>query len=380
MSRSSSHPGRPARNLLQVCCALCRRPLQRGVRQTKADYYVKRYRSVGFALSLLGYFLLGRDSLRSLTAELADNERLGRLTGLGGISKAQLPKLLKRPPELWEPLLAHLQKRLQPAQAPVAVRVMDTTFFVLGCRLFGRHFTGNYTPHTAGYKAAVVLDLATGAPLRAICRAGQSNDAEYLDELVPADEDVAGTLFLFDRGFRRYRFYDDLIDRGAGFITRCWRQRQYRVLEHRPLSPDCPQIVVDDLVAVGKDRYRLRHPLRHIVLQTAGGVVEFLTSDLCLTALEITELYRRRWQIETFFRWLKQVIGCHRPLGYTLSAALHTLYAALACYLLLLLYGRSQLQPDELGRVSGLKMMWLRLCRRLWERPTTPELMCLGFL
>jgi hypothetical protein len=366
---------------MQLIAACCRRPLRRGVQQHHADRYVKKYRSVGFALSLVSLFLVGRDSLRGLTEELAANLRLARLTGLGGISHAQLPKLLgARPVALWEPLLGHLLRRLSPRQAPAAVRVLDTTFFVLGCRLFSRHFTGRCTSHTAGYKAAVALDLATGAPVRLIGRAGQSNDAEYLDELVPPGADIAGTLYLFDRGFRRYAFYDGLIDRGAGFITRCCRQLHYTVLEHRPLPPQCPQIVCDDLIAVGSHGYRLRHPLRRIVLQGEAGRVEFLTSDRDLTAPEVAELYRRRWQIETFFRWLKQVIGCHRPLGYTLAAALHTLYAALACYLLLLLYGGAALAPDDRGRVTGMKKVWHQLRRRLWEHPTGPELKCLGFL
>jgi hypothetical protein len=355
--------------------------LQRGARQARADYYVKKYASVGFALSLISFFLLRSGSLRGLTAELHDNTRLGRLTGLGGISKAQLPKLLAdRPAELWEPLIAHLIKQLPKAKVPRAVQVMDTSFFVMGLKLFARHFSGRCTAHTSGYKAAVVLDLGTGAPVRLICRAGQSNDAEYNDALVPPEADVDGTLFLFDRGFRHYRFYDRLIDRGAGFITRCWPQLHYAVLAQRPVPESCPQILSDDVIAVGSRAYRMRHPLRRIVLQADHGTVEFLTSDRTMTALEITQLYRRRWQIETFFRWLKNTIGCDRPLGYSLTAAQHTLYAALASYLLLLLYGRAELQPDDQGRVTGVKNVWARLCRRLSETPTKAELTCLGFL
>lgn len=381
MAHFSARRGRPARNLLQVLFARCRRPLRCGAKQARADHYVKKYSSVGFALSLIGFFLLRSDSLRGLTLQLQDNARLARLTGLGGISKAQLPKLLAaRPAELWEPLIAHLLKRLPKAKAPVAVRVMDTSFFVLGFKLFARHFTGRCTPHTSGYKAAVTLDLGTGAPVRLICRAGQGNDADYNDELVPLDADVDGTLFLFDRGFRSYAFYDSLIDRGAGFITRCWRQMHYLVLEQRPVPKDCPQILSDELIQVGSHAYRMSHPLRRIVLQTERETLEFVTSDLALSALEVTELYRRRWQIETFFRWLKSTIGCRRPLGYSLSAALHTLYAALACYLLLLLYGQAELQPDEQGRVTGLRNVWLKLRERLWEQPTKAQLSCLGFL
>lgn len=381
MSQFSANRGRPARAVIQLLHARCRRPLQRGAKQTRADHYVKKYPSAGFALSLISFFLLQADSLRGLALQLQGNSRLARLTGLGGISNAQLPKLLTaRPPELWEPLIAHLLKQLPKAKTPASVQAIDTSFFIMGFKLFARHFTGRCTPHTSGYKAAVVLDLGTGAPLRLICRAGQGNDAEYLEAVIPPQADIAGTLFLFDRGFRRYSFYDSLIERGAGFVTRCQPHMHYTVLQARSLPPDVPQLVSDELVAVGSRGLRMRHHLRRIVLHSRrGGQVEFLTSDLHLSALEVTELYRRRWQIETFFRWLKSTIGCRRPLGYSVSAALHTLYAAFACYLLLLLYGQPDLQRNEQGHMAGIKNAWAKLRQRLWERPTRLELRCVGF-
>ena len=366
---------------MQALFARCRRALQRGAGGVRADHYVKRYQSVNLALGLIGYFLLELSSLRQLTLELEEHERFARLTGLAGLSKAQLPKALHvRPPALWGPLLQALLRQLHPSRVPGVLRVMDTTFFVMGSKLFARYFAGRCTPHTAGFKAGMVWDPQLAAPLRLVCRAGQGNDAQYLAELLPPHLDLTGQMYLFDRGFRRYRFYDELIERGAHFITRAGRQGSYEVQAVLPLDRSHPTLLSDELVFLGKGRYRMRHPLRRILLQTAQGPLVFLTSDRQLSAWEVTELYRRRWEIEVFFRWLKRVIGCQRPLAYSTAAAQHTLFAALVCYLLLLLWAQQQLPFDERGALRGLKKAWRRLRIRLSETARRHDLKCLGFL
>jgi Transposase DDE domain len=380
MFHFSAHGGRPSRDLVQTLLAGCRRPLQRGVKACRADYYVKSYGSLGLALALISYYLLDLTSLRDLTCELRLNVRLGRLTGLGGISKAQLPKLLHdRPTELWAPLLAYLLKRVPATQAPGAVRIFDTTFLTMGLKLFARqHGNVKCTAHTAGYKAGIVWSPQQAAPVKLVCRAGQSNDAQYLSELLPKDETLDQATYLFDRGFRKYAFWDELIERGAGFITRAWEKLHFEVDEQRPLDPAHPQLLADEIGYAGARQDRMCHPLRRIILQSERGRVIFLTSDLQQPAWEITELYRQRWQIEIFFRWLKRILGCRKSLAMSLQAAIHTLCAALATYLLLLLFAKAALAPQEQQGLRGLKTA-LRILRiRLSQPPGRALLRCLN--
>ena len=381
MSHSSSRRGRPARYLVQALAACCRQPLGRGCKASRADHYVKCYGSVGFALALISHFLLGVRSLRELTAELQVNTRLGRLTGLRGISKAQLPKLLQaRPVELWTPLLASLLRRVPAAQVPAGVRVLDTTFLAMGCTLFARqHPTVRCTPHTAGYKAGVVWDLQRALPLKLVCRAGQSNDAQYLDELLAPAEDLDGLFYLFDRGFRKYAAWDELLDRGAGFLTRAWHKLHFALAQQVPLDPASPEIVADEIGYVGGGRFRMRHRLRRITVLTAHEPIVFLTSDLERPAVELTELYRCRWQIELFFRWLKRVLDCRKSLGMSEAAALHTLCAALACYLLLLIFAAQVLPESDSGGLRGQKIALRILRSKAYEPPGRALLRCLGF-
>jgi hypothetical protein len=382
MSSSSPQVGRPPRRLLQALATRCRRPLRRGVMASAADYYVKSYFSVGLALALISYFLLDLKSLRELRVELRINPLLASLTGLGGISNSPLPKLLHdRPGELWAPLLASLLRQVPSAQVPQAIRIFDTTFLTMGLKLFSRqHRHIKCTAHTAGYKAGVVWNPQQAAPVKLVCRPGQSNDAQYLSELLPAQQTISEAIYLFDRGFRKYAFWDELIDRGAGFVTRAWRLLHFEVLAQLPRDAAHPQLLSDEIGRVGGQRHKMRHPLRRIVMQTKRGQLVFLTTELEQPAWEITELYRTRWQIEIFFRWLKRILGCRKALAMSVQAALHTLCAAFATYLLLLIFANCALPKQERQGLPGLKMALRILRSRLYQPPGKALRNCLGFL
>jgi transposase len=111
--------------------------------------------------------------------------------------------------------------------------------------------------------------------------------------------------------------------------------------------------------------------------QAARGQVIFLASDLEQPAWEITELYRQRRQIGIFFRWLKRILGCRKSLGMSLQAAIHTLCAALATYLLLLIFAQAALPPEAQQGLRGLKTA-LRILRiGLAKPPGSALLKCL---
>jgi len=337
------------RTLLRAFGRFCQPALRRGVQQAGADHYVKRYGSVGFALAWVAYFLLQLRSLRELTVRLRYDRRLQQLVGWGRISVAQLNRLHHdRPAALGEPLVAQLIARVQRRVVPSALRLLDTSFFSMSTKLLKRRYPQKrMRPGTAGVKLGTVLDPASWLPLRVVSRVGQDWDTGWLDDLVPPGEPVAGLLFIFDRGFRQYAFFERLIVAGAQFLTRATAQIHYEVVRARPLRGAPPEILSDELVILGSHNAhnRMHHPVRRIVLQTwtrarrhhPAAPLSFLTSDLETPAAELCELDRRRWEIENFFRWFKRTIGCVRPRGYSAPAAAHTFYAALVTFLLLLL-------------------------------------------
>jgi hypothetical protein len=370
------------RSLLQALVHRCRRPLRQGVRQSRADHYVKQYKSVDFALALVSYFLLGLKSVRELHRRLEVDRHLRRVISLGGISNAQLPKLLHaRPSELWGPLLATLVSQVPGERLPRRLRVMDATFFHLGLHLLARRYETLTDPTSAGIKLGLVLDGQTGAPGHCVTSVGKGSDAGQTEGLVPPEEPIAGAIYVFDRGFRKYRFFQRLIDSDADFVTRESRNNHYEVLATVPLDPAAPEIVADEIIRLGSanGNNRMRNGVRRIVKQTDQGPVVFLTSLLDLSATEVADLYRWRWDIEVFFRWLKRTIGCRRPLGYSQRAAEHTIFAALVAYLIVLLLSEAALGPTTGRPTRRIAAATHRLRAVLYDTPLRADLRCLGF-
>jgi hypothetical protein len=362
---------------------LCLAPLRRGVQASGADRYVKRYRSRDFALSLIWYFVLGLHSLRELHVYLQANPMLTELNSLRGISNAQLANLLHdRPPALWEPLLAALLARVGPVRAllPQPVWAMDATFFTLGCRLLARMLGRTLQPENAGVKLSVVLDLGSLALRSFHLSIGSGHDAEHSEQLLLAHRDITGILVVFDRGYRKYQFFRDLIGRGADFLTRAGATDCFRAVASMLLDPAHPEIVCDELGYLGGSRQKPIF-LRRIVKRCGdGSELVLLTTVTDLSAADIALTYARRWDIESFFRWLKREVHLQRPLGYrSLQAAEHTILAALVVYLLARLLAETTVDPDT-GRVVvhiGPALQYLRA--RLHAKPTARERRALGF-
>lgn len=383
MYRFSGRRPKSFRSVMRAICVRCRGALGRGVRKTGADRYVKRHKSVGVALSLMVYYLLGCSSLRGLKRRLDQDRLVARCVGWKQMSIAQLSKVLgDRPSELWLPLVKELAGQVVGPGAPRWLRVIDSSLFRLSDKLLTRCTGKRFkNPGNAGIHATMVLDAGSCTPVCVRSKVGQGSDAANGRAVLPPEVDIKGHVYLFDRGFRNYGFYDELIEREADFVTRQSATIHYEVIETLPLDPAHPEITSDQQVLLGSAnaKNRMANPVRRIVLEADDGPVIFLTSCLDIGAFDVTELYRQRWIIEVFFRWLKRVIGCSKPLGYSRRAAEHTIYAALVVYLLTLLFTGLTTDPPRLQKTAQIKAAFELLCASIHQTPIRQELQALGF-
>jgi len=325
--------------------------------------------------------LSGRKSLRDLVFSL-DRHR-GKLyhLGLSSAKRSTLAEANEKRPALifqktYEKLLARFQA--EAARQPEArrVKILDATYVPVCASLFP---WANFQPSKNAVKLHVLLNSAS-APQDLQVTAGQVHELEVARRL----DFAPGDLVLLDRGYVDFAWLFSLHRQGVGFVTRLPRNIRYQVLQERPGPSDSP-VSADQLVRLST-YYSRRHypdPLRLVHYRDPDGKeYVFLTNLPDLPALAVADLYRQRWQIETFFRWIKQNLKIKAFYGTSENAVLIQIWTAMIAYLLLLWLklrswaGWSILELTRLVQTLIMERtnLWALLCPRTADPPDHGQL------
>jgi hypothetical protein len=160
-------------------------------------------------------------------------------------------------------------------------------------------------------------------------------DKTQMDALVVEEEDV---LNVFDRGYVDYRKFDKYCKNGIRFVTRLKGNAIIEVVKELPVDSTDP-IRKHQIVYLGKEGLnKMKNPLRLVETEdTQGNPVIIITNDFKLKAEEIGTIYRYRWQIELFFKWIKQHLQVNHFYGTSEQAVENQIFIALITYCLLIL-------------------------------------------
>jgi len=147
-----------------------------------------------------------------------------------------------------------------------------------------------------------------------------------------------GSIVVFDRGYVDYSWYKQLNEKGVFFVTRLKSNADYRITERREV--DKTQGLRSDQTIRLTGFYAQKHcdiALRRISYHDpqTGKYYEFLTNHFGLSAKTIADIYKARWQIEIFFKWIKQNLKIKTFLGTSRNAVLTQIWVAMCVYLLL---------------------------------------------
>src|SRR5436309_5699188 len=215
------------------------------------------------------------------------------------------------------------------------IHVVDSTTIQLiaSCMDWAKHRL-----RKAAAKCHLRLDLQSFLPRFAIIDTAREHDAKRARELCAGIR--AGEIVIFDKAYVDFAHLWDLLLRGVFWVTRAKDSLSYRVVKKMPKSKD-RRIVRDELIEL-KGFYSHRdypQPLRRIVarVEVDGKEVEmvFLTNNLEWSAGTIADLYRCRWQIEVFFKQIKQTLQLADFLGQSANAVRWQIWMALLLYVLL---------------------------------------------
>jgi len=146
-----------------------------------------------------------------------------------------------------------------------------------------------------------------------------------------------GSIVVFDRGYTDYAWYNHLHTQGIFFVTRQRRNARYRVTERRRVDTATGLTSDQTIQLTGTKAHLCPIALRRIGFRDADTGIQyvFLTNNFQLAAGTIAAIYKARWQIELFFKWIKQNLKIKTFLGTSRNAVLTQIWAALCIYLLI---------------------------------------------
>jgi len=210
------------------------------------------------------------------------------------------------------------------------VYALDSTTIDLCLSLFP---WAKFRKHKAAVKLHTLLDLHGNIPSVIFMTHGKIHDVKILDELILE----AGAIYLMDRGYLDFARLHKIHQTPAFFITRAKRNFSFQRLYSHPIEKitglQCDQTIVLEGFYAQKDYPTLLRRIRYFDTSRDKRLI-FLTNNFVLPALTITQLFRCRWQIELFFKWIKQHLRIKAFYGTSENAVKTQIWIAISIYVL----------------------------------------------
>ena len=210
------------------------------------------------------------------------------------------------------------------------VYALDSTIINLCLSLFP---WARFQRDQAAVKLHTVLDLRGSIPSFIHISDGNTSDLKLLDQIAFEP----GSFYLMDRGFVDFARLYAVHSAQAFFVIRAKSNMQYRRLESRPVDKSTGLRCDQRIVLTGKyTTHEYPTALRRVKLYDAkhDKLLVFLTNHLALPALSISALYRSRWQVELFFKWIKQHLRIKAFFGTSENAVKTQVWIAITVYVL----------------------------------------------
>ena len=288
---------------------------------------------IGMAMSQLS----GRQSLRDIQSNLETQQHKLYHLGAKPIARSTLARLNeKQPADLYESLFKRLLVRCQKMPGRHKFRFknplysLDASAVDLSMKVFP---WAAYREDASNIKLSVGLNHGTQVPEFVALSEGQENDMVQGRRF----QFPKGSLVAFDKGYVDCQWFNSLTTQGVFFVTRLRAKSVYCVKERKPVNRDLG--VTSDQVIQFNSAHAIKRGaplLRRIGYRDpeTGKFYEFLTNHFKLSAATIAAIYKDRWQVELFFKAIRQNLKIKAFVGTSKNAVLTQLWIALITYLL----------------------------------------------
>jgi hypothetical protein len=311
------------------------------VRQHRGDRYVKKMRCKDQLTILLYAQATGKDSLRDIETGLFLRDSTWHHLGLRSVARSTLAKANERRSfSVYESLFYELVKRCQGLSSRTALefsfrndlKAVDASTVELCLSLFT---WAHFRTAKGAIKLHTILDVRSQIPEVVILTEGRIHEMKGVRS-IDFSSFASGTIFIFDRGYMDYAFLHELTRAGHHFVIRQKKSNHvFSLGHHRPAH--AAGVLEDEQVCFlqGLDKYP--GDLRRVTYfdEETKKTYAFLTDEFRLSASNIALIYKQRWKIELFFKWIKQHLKIKTFLGTSKNAVLTQIWVAMIYYLLL---------------------------------------------
>ncbi|HEX2960088.1 MAG TPA: IS4 family transposase [Chitinispirillaceae bacterium] len=252
-----------------------------------------------------------------------------------------------------------------PRRIKRTINLIDSTTIQLfaNCMSWAKH-----RRRKAAAKCHMVLDAQSFLPRFAIVKSANSHDAVMARSLCNQLRD--GEIVVFDKAYVDFKHLFELMQRGILWVTRAKTNMKYRIVKKTKSTNK--SIILDAKIKLQgpKSKKDYSESFRLIIADVVrdGKMVrmEFITDDFTLAASTITDLYKSRWDIELFFKQLKQTLKLSDFLGYSENAVQWQVWMALLCYIILRFIAFTSKWKGTFSRLFTTirGVLWSRLCMK----------------
>lgn len=331
------------------------------VKEQKQDYYTKKLTTEAYVKLMVFSQLYEFDSLEAMSDALLD-EDFQKAVGFESISASQLsrknntvdPAILSN---IFSDLVSQIQQYHKKTGKNMPLKIIDSSTLPLNLT---NYKWAEFRKTKAGVKLhlrLVFMDKDTVYPEKAVITNAKEHDRNQLEVLVDDKE----AMYVFDRGYMDYERFDRMTDDAHFFVSRLKKNAVIREVESFSLPKDS-KVLSDKMAYIGSPQNRTENVFRLLeVVDTTGNVLLLITNRFDLNADEISDIYRSRWTIELFFKWMKQHVKIKHFFGMSEVAVQNQIFIALITFCLNVLIQLEMKSKKPLLRITR----WLKAA--IWK-------------
>lgn len=311
------------------------------VKNASGNRYVKRFDCWDQLTTLLYAQASGKDSLRDIEQSLSVNDSRLYHLGLPSIKRSTLAESNQnRSYKMFQDLFYKLLGRCQSLTPKHKFRFknplysLDATFINLCLTSFS---WAKYSKTKGAIKLHFGFDHSGYMPNFLVITDATRHDSTIVKKHMDITPD---SIYCFDRGYNDFALYHKLHKAKAFFVTRAKKDLKYTITgQHTETLKK--GILSDESIRLANSKYNTDLRLIRYYDHESGELFAFLTNNFRLAPYTVTQIYKSRWQIEAFFKWIKQNLKIKTFLGTSENAVLTQIWVAM-CYYLLLTYIKYQ--------------------------------------